>query len=74
MKLYFLLDSEYRIWVKLGKRDRLDAHAVARLVRDEAITLPRVVAEDTTAVLDVLVTEREAALAEATRLRNHVHQ
>ncbi len=57
-----------------GKSDRLDAHAVAKLVRDEGSSLPRVAAEDETAVLDLLVTEREAALAEATRLRNQVHQ
>ena len=58
---------------KPGKNDRLDAHAVAKLVRDEGTTLPRVAAEDETAVLDLLVTEREAALAEATRLRNQLH-
>jgi len=57
-----------------GKSDRLDAHAVAKFVRDEAPTLPQVVADDDTAVLDLLVTEREAALAEATRLRNQLHQ
>ena len=59
---------------KPGKSDRLDAHAVAKLVREEGPTLPQVAAEDATAVLDLLVTEREAALAEATRLRNQVHQ
>ncbi len=59
---------------KPGKSDRLDAHAVAKLVRDEGATLPCVVAEDESAVLDGLVTEREAALVEATRLRNQVHQ
>jgi transposase len=59
---------------KPGKSDRLDAHAVAKLVRAEAPTLPQVVADDDTAVLDLLVTEREAALAEATRLRNQMHQ
>ncbi len=58
---------------KSGKSDRLDAHAVAKFVRDEALSLPRVAAEDATAVLDLLVTEREAALAEATRLRNQLH-
>ena len=57
-----------------GKSDPLDARAVALLVRREAATLPRVAAEDETAVLDLLVTEREAALAEATRLGNQVHQ
>lgn len=58
---------------KPGKSDRLDAHAVAMLVHTEATTLPRVTPEDETAVLDLLVTEREAALAEATRLRNQIH-
>jgi transposase len=58
---------------KPGKSDRLDAHAVAKFVRDEATTWPRVAAEDETAVLDLLVTEREAALAEATRRRNQIH-
>ena len=59
---------------KPGKSDRLEAHAVAKLVRDEGATLPRVTVEDQAAVLDLLVTEREAALSEATRLRNQLHQ
>jgi transposase len=59
---------------KLGKSDRLDAYAVAKLVRDDGATLPCVMIEDETAVLDLLVTEREAALGEATRLRNQLHQ
>ena len=59
---------------KAGKSDRLDAHAVAKLVRDEGATLPRVAAEDETVMLDLLVTEREGVLAEATRLRNQLHQ
>jgi transposase len=59
---------------KPGKRDRRDAPAVAKLVRDEGSTLPRVTAEDETAVVDLFVSEREAALAEATRLRNQLHQ
>src|SRR5262245_21937529 len=69
-------------WTAAGRRaarrrdksDRLDARAVALLVWREAAALPAVVAEDDTAVLAVLVTEREDALAEATRLRNQVHQ
>jgi len=56
-----------------GKRDALDALAVARLVLGEAASLPVVGAEDEPAVLDLLTTEREAALADATRLRNQVH-
>jgi transposase len=59
---------------KPGKSDPLDAHAVAVLVWREGVALPRVAAEDETAVLDLLVTEREGALAEATRLRNQMHQ
>jgi transposase len=57
-----------------GKNDRLDARAVALLVWREATTLPVVGAEDETAVLDLLVAEREALVAEATRTRNQVHQ
>jgi transposase len=56
-----------------GKSDALDAQAVARLVLQDATTLPPVGAEDATAVLDLLTAEREAALAEATRLRNQLH-
>ena len=56
--------------MKPGKSDRLDALAVATLVRDEAATLPAVAADDDTTVLDLLVTEQEAVMAEATRLRN----
>ncbi len=40
----------------------------------EAATLPRVGADDETAVLELLVTERDGAVAEATRLRNQLHQ
>ena len=56
-----------------GKTDRLDARAVALLVRQEASALPRVHAEDDTAVLDLLTREREAAMAESIRLRNQIH-
>jgi transposase len=56
-----------------GKSDALDALAVARLVLREAGTLPVVGAEDETAVLDLLTTERDAAVAEGTRLRNQLH-
>jgi transposase len=59
---------------KSDKNDRLDAYAVAKLVRDEETPLPQVTAEDASSVLDLLVTEREALLAEATRLRNQLHQ
>jgi transposase len=57
-----------------GKSDALDAQAVARLVQREAATLPRVGADDETAVLELLVTERDGAVAEATRLRHQLHQ
>jgi transposase len=59
---------------KPGKSDHLDAHAVAQLVREDGTTLPQVNADDETAILDLLVTEREGALAEASRLRNQIHQ
>jgi transposase len=52
----------------------LDAHAVASLVQSDAETLPPVTAEDESAVLDLLVTERTDALVEATRLRTQLHQ
>ena len=59
---------------KGGKNDRLDARAVALLVRQEGESLPRVTNDDECALLDLLVTQRENALAEATRLRNQIHQ
>ncbi len=59
---------------KVEKSDRLDARAVALLVWREAATLPVVAADDETAVLELLVTEREGAVAEATRLRNQLRQ
>jgi len=57
-----------------GKTDRLDALAVARTVQREEVALPVVVPLDVTAVLAITVAEREAALQEATRLRNQLHQ
>jgi len=59
---------------KAGKSDRLDARAVAQLVREEASELPRVTPDDPSSVLDLLVRERESTLAEATRLCNQLHQ
>jgi transposase len=56
-----------------GKSDRLDARAVARCVREEAPKLPLIHLEDDSVVLDLLSTEREAAISEATRLRNQIH-
>ncbi len=58
---------------KLDKNDRLDAHAVARLVREDGPTLPRIATEDDSVVLDLLVSERAAVLAETVRLRNQLH-
>lgn len=57
-----------------GKSDRLDARAVALVVWREAETLPPVAADDDTAVLDLLVSEREGLVVETTRLRNQLHQ
>jgi transposase len=56
-----------------GKTDRQDAQAVALFVRQEAPNLPRVAADDVTAILDLLTTQREAAVGESTRLRNQIH-
>lgn len=58
---------------QMAKTDRLDARAVADFVRQEAPRLPRVWGDDETAVLDLLTSEREAVLGEATRLRNQLH-
>jgi transposase len=55
------------------KTDRLDAWAVARAVQQDG-ALPAVTRDDETAVLDLLVTERDDALAEVTRLRNQIHR
>jgi transposase len=68
-------------WTALGRRrakkrdktDRLDARAVALFVRQEAVNLTAVAADDETAVLDLLAIERGNAVAEATRLRNQLH-
>jgi transposase len=56
-----------------GKTDRLDARAVALFVRQEAPQLPRVAADDVTAILDLLTSQREVVVTEATRLRNQLH-
>src|ERR1035437_4151152 len=68
-------------WTAIGRRsarkpdktDRLDARAVALFLHREALELPQVAAEDETAILDLLATERESAIGEATRLRNQIH-
>lgn len=56
-----------------GKSDRLDAAAVARYLWQEAAELIPLAPEDETAVLDLLVRERAAGVAEAARLRNQLH-
>jgi transposase len=56
-----------------SKTDRLHARAVAACVREEGSALPRVTADDETAVLNLLTVERDAAIAESTRLRNQIH-
>lgn len=58
----------------LGKSDRRDARAIAQAVRQEGAQLPRVEPVDATAVVALLTAEREDVLAEATRLRNQLHQ
>jgi transposase len=58
---------------KVDKSDTRDGHAIAKLVQEERATLPQVLAEDESAILDLLVTEREDTLAEVTRLRNQLH-
>jgi transposase len=68
-------------WTAIGRRsarkpdktDRLDARAVALFLHREAADLPEVAAEDETAILSLLTTERESAVGEATRLRNQIH-
>jgi transposase len=56
-----------------GKTDRLDAHAIAQLVRQESPHLPVVHADDSSTLLDILSTEREGVIAEVVRLRNQIH-
>lgn len=57
-----------------GKSDRLDALAAARVVAQEGAGLPTVHPDDASAVLAELVADRESARAEATRIRNQLHQ
>jgi len=57
-----------------GKSDRLDALAVARVVAQDGAALPVVTSTDASAVLAELAADRASALAEATRLRNQLHQ
>ena len=65
-------------WTALGRRysrnrvksDRLDSRAVALFVHREGDSLPPIAADDVTAILKLLSDKRDAAMAEATRLRN----
>jgi transposase len=62
---------------KPGKSDRLDAHAVARLLREEAATLPVVLPEEQEAAsVELWSRLREDVVAGMTQLRNRlvVHQ
>jgi transposase len=56
-----------------SKSDVRDAQAIALYLWREGATLPRVGADDASAVLAVLVTQRDAAVAEATQVRNQAH-
>ena len=58
---------------KTDKNDSLDARAIALWTLREAPTLPRVTRDDSTAEVNLLVVERDGALADATRLRNQIH-
>jgi len=55
------------------KTDALDAHAVALVTCRDAPDLPKVHADDVSSVLQLLVSERDAAQAESVRLRNQLH-
>ena len=58
---------------QIDKTDNKDANAVAQCVRQQEDNLPLIKVEDETAVMELLTVERNAALAEATRLRNQIH-
>ena len=58
---------------KSDKTDQLDARAIAQMVRQEEEKLPAIQQEDQTTLLELMNTERERAMAEATRLRNQIH-
>jgi transposase len=58
---------------KPDKTDELDARAIALHVHREAEGLVAVAPDDETSVLDLLATERDTAVCEATRLRNQIH-
>jgi len=57
-----------------GKSDRLDAHSVAQLLREEAATLPRVFAEeDPAATVQLWSREQERLAEDKTRVVNRLH-
>jgi transposase len=58
---------------RMDKSDRLDAKAVAMVTLREHEALPPVSRADQTEELDLLSRERDATVAEATRLRNRIH-
>jgi transposase len=58
---------------KTDKNDRLDARAVATFLMLEGDKLQPIMAEDESTVLGLLANEREAAVGEATRVRNQLH-
>jgi len=68
-------------WTAAGRRaarrqdktDQLDARQVALVVLREGNRLTALAGDDETVLLDLLATEREATLAEATRLKNQLH-
>lgn len=55
------------------KSDPLDAQAVALVVLRDQRDLPQVLADDISSALQLLVAERDSALAESVRLRNQLH-
>jgi transposase len=60
--------------VRPGKSDRLDAHAVALLLREEAARLPRVLAQDDETAAVQLWSRTQAELTkDRTRLVNRLH-
>jgi transposase len=59
---------------KPGKSDRLDALAVARLLREEAATLPLILPdEEAVATVQLWSRLREDLVADMTRVRNRLH-
>lgn len=56
-----------------AKNDQRDAEAIAAVVQAQVERLPRIQAEDASAVLALLTAEREDLQAATTRLRNQLH-